>query len=709
VKNINCKVTIFLFLIFFVPRALYFWGLTKTAIPDNPVLDAAYFHSKALESDNFLSAPKDDFSKAPLYPWIIRRFYYLFSPGPKKFIFFQIIVSSLGGMLFYLLCLRFLPSSWALAASAALAVYMPLIFYDSQILRPGFIIIFNLLFLHFLFHALDTNKKSYLFISGMILGFGVLLKETALLIYFLTLLWFVFIKWSSRTHKRIKLFFIQALTFSLGLIFVIAPLVMDNFIKHETFIIGSNTGGINFYTGMNPSADGHSPIPPGIQWLRILRTQNSWNITDPALISIKWWKKGINFIRSHPERALILTLKKLRYFISNHEYRNNFSLKFLNKHVRNSQTPAAWFSGLPWPGFSILAAPGLGLLFFPWLILKPKEMAILIIPAQILIINTLFFSCSRFRAPAMPLLILLSLITIRACIKPGFSLFKKSFFLLLFLFFIISGYTVPLAEKDQSMAKDYFMTAQIHYKKGELTKSLNQIECALTENRKRNIFDSNIYFFQGLICSRLQKYEKAIYSLKKALEISEDYTDASITLAGLLISADLNMDALKILEKALEYDPQNPLIHFNLALACEKMNMLRAAAAGYEYALKTGAPRKDVLNNLGMLLLKGSSSDRAKGLKLLEEAHKFAPDDPALCDSLGFALIKSDPARAGVLINKSLDMLPDNPGFRIHRAMLNIHLKDIESAKKDLEWIINNIEPSKITKQAREALKILIN
>ncbi|PMP95953.1 MAG: hypothetical protein C0169_04990, partial [Thermodesulfobacterium geofontis] len=71
----------------------------------------------------------------------------------------------------------------------------------------------------------------------------------------------------------------------------------------------------------------------------------------------------------------------------------------------------------------------------------------------------------------------------------------------------------------------------------------------------------------GLIEFELGNLEEAEKCYRKALELNENFAEAWINLSTVLIEKGLFEEAIKALEKAKVYAPENAVIYNNLAVA----------------------------------------------------------------------------------------------------------------------------------------------
>ncbi len=70
---------------------------------------------------------------------------------------------------------------------------------------------------------------------------------------------------------------------------------------------------------------------------------------------------------------------------------------------------------------------------------------------------------------------------------------------------------------------------------------------------------------KGIIFINLKDHQKAIHHFKNSLNYKEDYIDAHLNLANAYYSNKNFSDSINTIIKALNYEPKNKNLNFNLA------------------------------------------------------------------------------------------------------------------------------------------------
>jgi tetratricopeptide (TPR) repeat protein len=160
-----------------------------------------------------------------------------------------------------------------------------------------------------------------------------------------------------------------------------------------------------------------------------------------------------------------------------------------------------------------------------------------------------------------------------------------------------------LAQKALKKDPDYrpamVTLARDHYRARRLDLALYTLAAILdgygTENPPRDKNNADARLLRALILKEQGKRKAAIEELTTVLGLRPDLVDARLHLATYMLEAGNAAEARPLLEKALEYDPSNVLVHLNL---------------GDAYRL-LGKP-KDALDHLGWVARKDPSMAQAE-------------------------------------------------------------------------------------------------
>ncbi len=372
-------------------RGLHFASLIREPIFYYPVVDARWHHIWAgLVSRGDLSAYSPYF-RAPLYPWSLGLVYRLFSQDVLIGSMLSVLLGVLGAFVLYRIALRRLPWGWALAVGLIWALWGTDVFYSSTLLITTMYT--TLLLLSFL--LLDSGRR----LSGwFILGLACIARPSALL-----LLPAAFTLCRPRL-KAIVSFALPVLT-----VWIV------NISGGDLLNVISSQGGINFYIGNGPRADGYTafatlpggsdpagntmPYSDNIQAAAGYGLPGDWT---GSRISSEWTYRTLSHMLRTPVETFLLTGRKLLFLMSPIEIPSNY-----DPYYFRAFSPVLRLLLHPGP----LALPFLVLwALLPGAIvagrLRKEEFPLLLWTGTLLIGVLLFFVTARFRLPAVPFLLL---------------------------------------------------------------------------------------------------------------------------------------------------------------------------------------------------------------------------------------------------------------------------------------------------------------
>jgi hypothetical protein len=255
---------------------------------------------------------------------------------------------------------RLLRSSTAgIIAGLLAALYLPAIFYEGMLLPASLILFLNSIFLFLMVPETGPPGPPRLLAAGFVLGLSAMAKPVAILLA-LPAIVHIFL----RLKKGFGGAFLRhSAALVIGMIFAIMPLSIRNARISGHFIPLTTGGGINFYIGNNPEANGFYAVPsykgqrlgidPEKQRERMyeLAESEAGRPLSPGEVSSFWLRRGLRYISDDPGRWSSLTWNKFLFFFNRYERSNVENLEF---HGRFGGILA-----LPLPGYWIVVSLGL--------------------------------------------------------------------------------------------------------------------------------------------------------------------------------------------------------------------------------------------------------------------------------------------------------------------------------------------------------------
>jgi tetratricopeptide (TPR) repeat protein len=336
------------------------------------------------------------FFQAPLYPYALGVLYAVFGRSLDAVYLFQIALAVAGCWALYRAGRLMGGERVGLAAAGLAAFYGPFLFHDVQLLKESAAVAT----VSFLLWSLAAKPCRRYLAAGILLGILALLRENALL-----LLPFLLPLAASKGFVR------RATALTGGMILVLVPVAIRNGLVGGDFLPTTSQGGVNFYIGNNPEADGtYRPIVPGKQ-IPALERQEPVRIAEGELgrrltageVSSFWMRKALAWAADHPGDFFRLQLRKLRMFWSWYEWPDAVDYYW----VRGLSQALRW-AVVEFGAVTLLALAGL------WMVRRnPGPFAPALLFALGWMLSTVvFFLFSRYRLPAVPALMILAAVPI---------------------------------------------------------------------------------------------------------------------------------------------------------------------------------------------------------------------------------------------------------------------------------------------------------
>jgi tetratricopeptide (TPR) repeat protein len=380
-----------------VLRLLYQLEMRSTIFTEHLQLDEQFHErwAKAIAAGDVVGTGV--FFRAPLYPYLLAVVYALFENAAEVVRMLQHVTGVLTVLPVYLLSRSLFGVRAAVLASLLAATYAVMINFEGRLLFDFPVAFLSLLWLTL---AVRTNEASpwhrYAGL-GVLFGFICTMRPTFMP---LALPLFGYLVWMNVRNSRLRLRCSLALL--AAFLLPIGAVTLRNAIVGGDAVVIASQGGINFYIGNNPLADGITPAVPelgGVIW----ENRQAEYVVEKALgrpprpseVSAYWYGKAWEFIRSEPWAFVTLTLKKFYLFWSHIEIKNNLSYYSFERASRV-------LALLP-VGFWLVGPLGLAGIVLAWKN-QPRSRLLTIFVISYCAVTVAFFVCDRFRLPVVPVL-----------------------------------------------------------------------------------------------------------------------------------------------------------------------------------------------------------------------------------------------------------------------------------------------------------------
>ena len=228
----------------------------------------------------------------PGFPLLISLFIIIFKSYTLPILtLFLIIIGSLCGVIAYYISLKLFKNRLAAILTFIFICIQPsFLIHSPQLLSDTFAVTIMAISIYYMLTDYENHNRYTSLLIGVIIGFLILIRPDYI---FMIILYIILVTISNHLLK-IKLE--KLILFILALMLTLTPwFIYTNAMIGEPVI--STNGGVNFYIGNNPTADGRYSEPYGL-------TSNN-----------EGYKLGLNYITSNPFSTISLYFKKLALLI----------------------------------------------------------------------------------------------------------------------------------------------------------------------------------------------------------------------------------------------------------------------------------------------------------------------------------------------------------------------------------------------------------
>jgi tetratricopeptide (TPR) repeat protein len=639
-------------------RFLHLDSFSTSVVFDHPIFDEAFYDEQArsIAGGNWIG--HEAYFMGPLYSHFLGILYVVFSGSRYWALFVQSLVGSMTCVLTYLVGRKVVSNRTATLAALISCQYGILIFYDSLILMESLTLFLNMACLLLLLEAVDTNRWYLFLAAGLCLGLSALGRASVLLFAPAAALWIVWISRSSRRQEMIRIsIFCGAVLATVSLV-----TVRNYWVAKDLVPISAN-GGINFYIGNGPGANGTFRIPDEIGMVpddiagKSTAELATGRIMKLSEVSHWWYTQTLSFVRAHPLASLRNLVWKIKLLWNGYEIPQLEWYDACREHSRILRLPLVT---------SKYVIP-LGLCGVILCLRRSRRSALLLlyIAAQTLAIS-LFFVTSRYRVTVLPVL----------CIFAAYSLIwflaslvhrrYKAVGLALGAVAAIFWLTCPtqLGLHLNELRRWHLINLGLRYSMTEagLARAESLLEEAVAISPKAP--DAHVY--HGIVLRRATRYEEALDRLatassldprnpvipfqvgkvynamsndtlaidafRRALSLAPLYRDAHEHLAHSYAKIGRYQEALSEFSAAAKIDPTDSSLRVNLGVTYANMGMLNQAIRQFELALIFDATNWKARYNLAAAFLETGQLHEAR--RQLQAILDRNPDNEAARDAL---------------------------------------------------------------------------
>ncbi len=612
-KNFLWVSAVFLLALFL--RLVYLYQFRQNPFYESPVIDALshYLFAKRIAAGDWLLRGVVT-PRVPLYVYFLAVLFKFLGSGFTAARVVQIFLGAFNCVLVYFLGKKVFNRKVGIIAAFICSIYGVFIYFDAQFLNVTLTLFFNIGLLLALLHTVDNPNIFKWLGCGVLFGIALQVSANVILFFPLMLFWiFLFNKKTSAGFKAVKYKrLIPLLSIVVGIVLVMMPFAVRNYLEGHDFVLLSSTAGINLYIGNNPYADGKTATAPSRDYSYRGWKDNVWVSSikmaeriegrkmKPSEVSDFWTFKTMQFIVRNPGKWFNLLVRKFYYFFNAYEIPENQSIYF--SRIWSSLLQILVFSrgfiSFPFGIICPLALLGIAVSF-------KRDKSVLLLDFFILsqfLLMIIFFVVSRYRIAIVPYFIIFASFAIVWFIDKLRHKEYKTFFLSMILLFIMYAF----------VNSRFFDVSE--------------------DNKSRWFFNLGTAFrYKG-------QTQKALKSFIKAQEMDPHNLDAVYNLGVLYLEAGQYEKAIDKFEETIKADPDDSAAYSNIGIALARQNMIDAALQYYNRALKIDPEDVSAMTNMGAAYI--SKRRFVKALNILQRAKSIDKNFAPAYNHLGVAYEK---------------------------------------------------------------------
>ena len=658
----------------FLVRLVYLVETTDSPFFDIPMVDAHFNNkwAKDIVAGDWLSLEYGVLWKPPLYPYLLALVYAIFGPSIFMAKLIQVLAALAGYYVLYLIGRQhFGPVAAGLGLCMA-SLYGTFIHFEGELEVVTMVTFFNILALYLLSRDPMNAGPLQWFGAGLVLALSALVRPTILLFVPMALVWIFFIFGRvSSPGKALK----PVILVILGVVLLIAPVTIRNYVVGKELVLISGNGGINLYLGNNSDYEEGLAIREGLMWDRLV-TEPFGALGKEKLTFAEedryWVSKVKDFMVAEPAAFTGLLLKKAALFWHGYEIKRNKDIYFAKRY--------SVILGLPLLGFAMvapLALIGMALTLPRWREFMLLHLYVLYVMST----TVIFFVCARYRLPVVPILILFAGYGLYRLFVWGSSgQWKKvSAFVAAFVSLLVLLNIDFFDVREKTFARSHYNLGLIYSVKGEPEMAIAEFERALELNPPERLENAETYMNLGILHDELGDKERAVFEFKRAIALLPDYVKARAHLgktyheqglfteairefeAALAQSQDVSLyfdlaasqvslkrydGAIRSYESAIRLEPGSPglaELHFALASLYDDLGLYESALSAYDLTIRYAPRHGRAYNNIGIIY--GRMGRLGKAIQNFNKALEINPADKTASANLLMARDKLDESR----------------------------------------------------------------
>lgn len=606
-----------------------------------PIMDSEYYMHMAEDILQHGLVRDEAFFMGPLYPYVLAVIFAVLGKSIMAARIVQVTAGAFTVLLTYLLGKRVMRPAEAMLGSILFALYGAATFYEGQLLMTWLGMLLNIMMLYVLLRGKGSVRACA--VAGVLLGLSALARANVLVILAVLLPWILLHE--RREHRWRKI------AVMIGSVLVtILPATAHNYVASHDFLPITSNGGFNFYIGNSDDATGIFYPPKGINFVTYEEVrgyvERLGEEVTPSEMSRYWFDMGLTFVKDNPVKALALFARKAALYFNGYEV----------PQIENYDTARDRYGTLRLPFVNMWMLLCLGLFGMLYSLKHWRKYFLLYGYVMALALSiVLFFVSARYRVQIAPVLALFAAHALLVVVPHAVANLRRQLLpavVLLVLLLTTSPRLFALPHEEVQWLE------HVH------------------EARR---------------LSTSGKYDEARVEIDKAVAIYPDHADSYIHRAIIEKEADKRFDAVQDYARALDLDPDLPLVQYDFGQILRQLRMYDPAAEAYRKAIELDPQMLEAYNNLGITYRLQRRYDDAN--REFEKVIELNPRYIKAYNNLGASLAESGNLdRAVDVLARGIEVDAGYANTYKNLAMVYVQKKDVARAHEFLEHYLT-LEP----------------
>jgi tetratricopeptide (TPR) repeat protein len=518
----------------------------------------------------------------------------------------QMVLGAATCLLVFRLGQRLFGWQTGILAGLIAAFYMPLVFFEQELLATGWAAFCSVAVVLCLLRAREKPTVWRCFILGLTGAFSLVVRPVFLPFLAAGCLWLMVVWLRSRlaggTFAR------GAAMVALGSLVIFAPVAILSLQVMGTAKILPYSGGVNFYIGNNPNYEETINIRPGLGWRKLMELPQKHGITDSYQKEKFFADKAAQYARQQPISFLKGLMYKTVQFLSSREMPRNFDIYLFRRWAGLLRMGLWKVRGFGFPFGVLLPLAVIGALHGWRKIPGAVWLFMILYPASVILV----FVASRYRVPIVPVM---SVLAAAGCA------------------------TILRTVKEHRWRP--LVGAAVVFCATVLTSSI-----AGPFYVERLDFEPELYYGLGDSLDKRGRVEQAIETYSRAVTLRSGYVEAHHNLGLLLVKQQRHAEAIEHYQAALQADPRNAGLHEDIGVALSEQGKTNEAIQQYHEAIEIDPNKATVYDHLGTAYV--GLNQLPTALQYYSRAVELDPKDPVSRNNLANVLAMTGQAEKAV-------------------------------------------------------------